>query len=192
MCNTYRPEWTDYGYWARLDHAIGLAYQVKENIVISGDLNSDLMSLNNNKLIVMMKLFNFKNVIEKPTRVTNHSRTLLDPIIVSDTINYVFSDVFILPDNIIDHDDSVVILQCSKNISRSFKREIWQYKKINYEKFEEKLIEINWNEKLDHLNDVDEICEQFTKCFLKIAQECIPTNIITIRNNDRPWFNNEI
>jgi hypothetical protein len=54
------------------------------------------------------------------------------------------------------------------------------------------LIEINWNEKLDHLNDVDEICEQFTKCFLKIAQECIPTNIITIRNNDRPWFNNEI
>jgi hypothetical protein len=83
-------------------------------------------------------------------------------------------------------------IHCSKNISRSFKREIWQYKKINYEKFEEKLIEINWNEKLDHLNDVDEICEQFTKCFLKIAQECIPTNIITIRNNDRPWFNNEI
>ena len=29
-------------------------------------------------------------------------------------------------------------------------------------------------------------------CFLKIAQECIPTKIITIRNNDRPWFNNEI
>ena len=25
-----------------------------------------------------------------------------------------------------------------------------------------------------------------------IAQECIPTKIITIRNNDRPWFNNEI
>ena len=34
--------------------------------------------------------------------------------------------------------------------------------------------------------------KKFTKCFLKIAQECIPTNIIIIRNNDRPWFNNEI
>jgi hypothetical protein len=33
---------------------------------------------------------------------------------------------------------------------------------INYEKFEEKLNEINWNEKLDHLNDVDEMCEKFT------------------------------
>ena len=146
------------------------------------------MSVNNNKLIDTMRLFSLKNVIEKPTRVTNHSRALLDPIIVSDTINYVFSDVFKLP-------ASVVILQCSKNISRSFKRGIWQYQKINYEKFEEKLNEINWNEKLDHLNDVDEMCEKFTKCFLKLAQECIPTKIITIitiRNNDRPWFNNEI
>jgi hypothetical protein len=103
--------------------------------VISGDLNPDLMSLNNNKLIDMMRLFNLTNVIEKPTRVTHNSRTLLDPIIVSDTIIYVFSDVFKLPDNTSDHDASVVILQCSKNISRLFKRELWQYKKINYEKF---------------------------------------------------------
>jgi hypothetical protein len=42
------------------------------------------------------------------------------------------------------------------------------------------------------LNDVDEMCEKFTKSFLKIAQECIPTKIITIRNNDRPWLINEI
>ena len=122
--------------------------------MIYGDLNSELMSLNNNKLIDAMRLFNLKNVIEKPTSVTNHSRTLLDPIIVSDTINYVFSDISKLPDIISDHDVSIVIIQCSKNISRSFKREMWQYKKINYEKFEEKLIEINWNEKLDHLNEL--------------------------------------
>ena len=74
-----------------------LAYQVNENILISGDLNSDLMSLNNNKLVDTLRLFNLKNVIEKPTRETNHSRTLLDAITVSDTINYVFSDVFKLP-----------------------------------------------------------------------------------------------
>jgi hypothetical protein len=47
--------------------------------------------------------------------------TLLDPIIVSDTINYVDSDVFKLPDNISDRDDSVVAIQCSKHISRSSK-----------------------------------------------------------------------
>ena len=139
-----------------------------------------------------MRLFNLKNVIEKPRRVTDHSRTLLDPIIVSDTINFVNSDVFKLPDNVSDHDASVVTIQCSKNISRSFKREIWQHQKNYYEKFEEILNEINWNEKLDHLNDVDEMCEKFTKCILRITKECIPTKIVTIRNSDRSWFNNDI
>jgi hypothetical protein len=42
------------------------------------------------------------------------------------------------------------------------------------------------------LNDVDEICEQFTKYFLKIAKESIPTKIVDIRNNDRSWVNNEL
>jgi surface antigen len=55
--NTYRPEWTDSEYWARLNHAIGLAYQVNENIVISGDLNSDLMSLNNNINKILEKIY---------------------------------------------------------------------------------------------------------------------------------------
>ena len=72
-----------------------------------------------------MRLFSLKNVIEKPTRVRNHSKTLLDPIIVSDAINYVFSDVFTLPDNISDHDAAFVTIQFFKNVSRSFKREIW-------------------------------------------------------------------
>jgi len=35
------------------------------------------------------------------------------------------------------------------------------------------------------LNDVDEMCKKCTKCFLKIAIECIPTKIVTIRNNDK-------
>jgi hypothetical protein len=78
------------------------------------------MSLNNNKLIDTMMLFNLKNVIEKPTRVTNNSRTLLDPIIVSDTINYVFSDVFKLPDNISDHDFSHISSTSFKLSSFSF------------------------------------------------------------------------
>ena len=124
VCNTYRSEWTDSEYWARLNYAIDLAYQVNENIVISGDLNSDLISLNHNKLIDTTRLFILKNVIKKSTRVTNHSKTSLDPIIVSETINYVFSDVCTLSDSISDHDASVVTMQCSKNISRSFKREI--------------------------------------------------------------------
>jgi hypothetical protein len=53
----------------------------KKNIILTGDLNSDLFSSRNSKFIDTMNLFNLTNVIEKPTRITEHSSTLLDPII---------------------------------------------------------------------------------------------------------------
>jgi hypothetical protein len=35
---------------------------------------------------------------------------------------------------------------------------------------------------------VDDMCNQFTKTFLELAMECIPTKTITVRYNDKPWF----
>ena len=36
------------------------------------------------------------------------------------------------------------------------------------------------------------MCNTFTETFLRVARECIPTKIVTIRNSDRPWFNSEL
>ena len=64
-----------------------MGYQINDNNVILGDSNSDLFISNNNKLKETMMLFNLVNVISKPTISTAHSNTLLDPIIISDTMN---------------------------------------------------------------------------------------------------------
>jgi hypothetical protein len=45
----------DNEYWSRLTHAIELAHQINENIVISGDLNSNLFNVNNNKLVIQYR-----------------------------------------------------------------------------------------------------------------------------------------
>jgi hypothetical protein len=39
---------------------------------------------------------------------------------------------------------------------------------------------------------VDDMVKEFTKLFLDIARQCIPTKTITVRDYDKPWFNNEI
>jgi hypothetical protein len=39
------------------------------------------------------------------------------------------------------------------------------------------------------LNDVDDMVEEFTKLFLDIARQSIPTKTITVRDYDKPWFN---
>jgi hypothetical protein len=37
LCSTYRPEWTDADYWTRLNHAIGMGYQINQNIILTGN-----------------------------------------------------------------------------------------------------------------------------------------------------------
>ena len=54
------------------------------------------------------------------------------------------------------------------------------------------LTDINWNEKLCNFDDVDDMCEEFSKTFLQISSVCIPSKTILIREKDKPWFSNEI
>jgi hypothetical protein len=162
-----------------------MGYQVNDNIVILGDLNSDLFIANNNKLIETMMLFNLVNIISKPTRITAH-------IIISDTMNYIYSDVLKIPSEISDHDASVTFLQCPKSAAGSFKREVWLYDTVDKQKFIEKLEIVDWRILLCQFEDVDDMCNQFTKTFLELARECIPTKTVTVRYNDRPWFTSEI
>ena len=49
-----------------------------------------------------------------------------------------------------------------------------------------------WNALLSDLEDVDEMCNNFTETFPRVARKCIPTKIVTVRNSDRPWFNSEL
>jgi hypothetical protein len=169
-----------------------MGYQVNDNIVILGGLNSNLFIANNNKLIETMMLFNLINIISKPTRITAHSNTLLDSIIISDTTNYIYSDVLKIPLEISDHDASVAFLRCQISVAGSFKREVWLYDKVDRQNNIEKLEIVDWRTLLCQFEDVDDMCNQFTKPFLELARECISTKTITVRYNDRPWFTSEI
>ena len=56
-------------------------------------------------------MFNLVNIISKLTRIIDHSNTSLGHIIISDTINYIYSDVLNEPSEISNHDASVAFLR---------------------------------------------------------------------------------
>jgi hypothetical protein len=117
---------------------------------------------------------------------------LLDPIILSDSLNSIYSDVINVPRNISDHDAAVAYIDCPKRISTTIKREIWQYDKIDMDKFDKYINDIDWNDKKGNFDDVADMCNEFTKTLLEIARDCIPTKEIIVRENDKPWFNNTL
>jgi hypothetical protein len=100
-------------------------------------------------------------------------------------MNYIHSDVLKIPSEISDHDASVAFLQCSKSVSVSFKREVWLYDKVDTQKFIEKREIVDWITILCQFDDVDAMCNQFTKTFLELARECIPTKTVIVRYNDK-------
>jgi hypothetical protein len=77
-------------------------------------------------------------------------------------------------------------------VAGSFKREVWLYDKVIKEIFIEKLETVDWITHVCPFEDVDDMCNQFTKTVLELARECISTKTITVRSNDKPWFTREI
>ena len=66
------------------------------------------------------------------------------------------------------------------------------YDKVDKQTFIEKLEIFDWITLLCQFDDVDDMCNQFTKTFLELARECIPTKTVIVRYNDKPWFTSEI
>jgi hypothetical protein len=60
-------------------------------------------------------------------------------------------------------------------IAGSFKWVVWLYDKVDKQKFIEKLEIVDWITLLCQFNDVDDMCNKFTKTYFELARECIPT-----------------
>jgi hypothetical protein len=98
-------------------------------------------------------------VIDKPTRISGNTSTLLDPIILSDTLNCNYSDVLKIQRHISNHHAAIAFIKCTTATSKSFTRDIWLYDQTDCVIFNEMLTDINWNEKLCNFDDVDDMCE---------------------------------
>ena len=95
----------------------------------------------------------------------------LDPIILSDSLNSIYSDVINISRYISDHDAAVAYIDCPKGISITFNREIWQYDKIHIEKFDKNINDIDWHDKIRNFDDVNDMCNELTmsiKGFIRI------------------------
>ena len=68
---------------------------------------------------------------------------------------------------------------------------MWNFNKCNFKQYCDKLSQYNW-EICFESNDIDIINENITKNILDAAKATIPNRTVTIRPNDKPWFNNHL
>ena len=161
--------------------------------IVLGDFNVCLLKNNSgfwNRLTQMLNIFNLQQLIDKPTRVTPTSSTLLDHIYANNSNNINQSGV--IETGISDH----FMIYCTRKVTRSQAGKcnsikIRSMKHYSKELLTEKLQCISWEPVLQ-CTEVNEAWEKFRTIVTQVMDDIAPEKEIKIKSRTEPWINNEI
>ena len=75
--------------------------------------------------------------------------------------------------------------------NKPFKRIIYNYSKLDSNKFCNLLTNVNWRNIIEN-DTIDLSAANFTDTFFEIAKQCMPAKTILVRQRDALWINDEI
>ena len=170
------------------------------NYDILGDLNMDILKYNTMESIrKFYQTFENQNIIpliNRPTRVTNNTASIIDNILSN---NYNNSKNYIICNSITDHFLIIKSIQKTdityKNTTNTYHRRKFNTDNINH--FSNKLINEDWSHILNTNNTIDKWNKFFNKID-NIFNESFPNKKYTLKKdkkkdtNASPWIDDEI
>ena len=188
----YRPPDEDVNFWNHFESCISHIRSDCE-IMILGDINVNFLKqkcslFKNYKNI--LDLFNFKQLIKDPTRITDTSSTLIDHIICNNQNKICQSGTECV--GLSDHH----LIFCTRKVLKS---QIGRNHKVikirslrNYtvEGLLEALTSADWSSM--YCSDVNQAWTNFKAIFLQILDTVAPIKQIRLKSRTEPWMNAEI
>jgi len=113
-------------------------------------------------------------------------------VLISSSCTLPEASVISIHREISDHDATLAHINIPISISDIFKRQVWLYKQADFVLLNELISITDWAGLFENCTIVDDACLQFTEKYLCLSKSCIPTNLVTIRPNDKPWMNSDI
>jgi hypothetical protein len=77
-------------------------------------------------------------------------------------------------------------------VTQKVLRDLYGIIKGDYNVMKQKLLEFDWDALIKREPDIDKACVNFTNVILSVSEECIPRREVTIRCNDKIWFDSNI
>ena len=160
------------------------------NVIVMGDFNVNMLTQNNFTVKVneMCNLLQFNQVIKEPTRVTPHSRTLIDLILVSNTMGDLDSGIHSV--GLSDHSLIYVILKIERMKNRPKITSFRSFRRFNEESFRKELSESDWDE-IVNTQSVDRAWDDFKQTFNNICNKHAPFKTVRKKVNGAPWITEE-
>lgn len=190
LCNVYRPPHLANEFWERLNICIERASEVSKHIILVGDINEDQLSTTSNKFKHVTMINNMTNVIKEPTRVTEHAQTLINPIVVTTEISVYDSGILKTPQEISDHYGTYVYISSNMPSAAPFKRKVRNYNRGDYILLIFLIQTTDWS--FINTGNLNTACDTFHNKLIEIINVRIPSSLVTIRPNHKPWYNSVI
>ena len=152
-----------------------------------GDLNVDMLTTTTNKITLnnLMDRFNYVQVINQPTRVSDNSSTLIDLIICN---NPKFNNAGVLPVSTADHK---LVYSVRKQPKQSTKtchvKRIHSFKNTDYEKFKKDLTEAPWWI-FEHCKSASKVYDLFKTIVQHVINIHAPLKKVRVRDSTPMWW----
>ena len=140
-------------------------------------LNSNVHGLKD-----VMILNSLVNVVSDPTRINS----LLDPIIINDDLNFLDGGTIKVPAHISDHSATFITLPFQYEPKSPYRL----YNQADFDALNTTIRNFDWSCLLH--GSVHEASYLFNDIFLEMVKTCIPSKKVTVRPDDKPWYNSEI
>ena len=195
FCSCYRPPNVDNeaAYVEGLRNMLTVVADREKEIVTTGDLNFDLKQSNKpastKRFINMTKEFSLRQIIDNFTRITEHSKTLIDLFFTSRPDPYVSG---VIPVGFSDHSAIFAVRKLHRLKpppprvidTRSFKR-------FNRDTFIEDLNKVPWS-LINSFAAVEDSWDSFKQLFGEVADSHAPRIRLRVRGPKVPWLTREV
>ncbi len=192
MCVLYRPPNSPVLFWDTLQEMLDEAKLDRiHDIIVLGDFNADDKTRDGDKFNLFVGINHLTSLINDPTRFTPTSQTKLDRIITN--APHIVSKSHVL-DPLMSNDHCTIGMHLKFNMSKSssYKRLMWDYNRADFDGLQDYLQGIDWSETLGDYDDIDYTASAWSTTILDIAKRFIPNRMVTVRHNDKPWYNSNL
>ena len=142
----------------------------------------------NHRLNEIASFYELRNTIHEPT----HMGSLLNPIFVSNCNLLIDSEVIKVERNINEDDAALINLNIRQYVRTTLKRKVWLYREADFPSLNNAIYDYDWDSFPHDTIDVDTMNKKNTNKYFEFLNEHIPSKIVQIRQNDKPWFNTEL
>lgn len=189
----YRPPNQSLDFMESFKENMERAVCENKELLITGDFNCDMAttrpSSEAKKLKRLLRSFQLTQLIDRPTRVTDSSSTLLDLVVSSAPYNIVKRTV--IPLSLSDHDLVVCVRKINTIKSAPKLVECRNYRNYSTDAFCSDLKKIHWDMVMNE-SQVDTAWLCFKDHFIGICNQHAPVITRKMKGTHFPWLTNEI